>query len=75
MRNYVSADRDHMMTDRVGTEEQMEVKLREVDPFNLWVGRCGLDHSCRAICRSPPYMRCLRCVPAVCDLLAQVLST
>jgi Protein of unknown function (DUF3531) len=37
MRQYVAKAPDDMIGDRTGQEAQMQVTLRDVEPFNLWV--------------------------------------
>lgn len=37
MRKYMETKHDDIMNERTGAEGQMQVTLREVDPFSLWV--------------------------------------
>ena len=40
MRQYVAEAPDDMIGDRTGQEAQMQVTLRDVEPFSLWVSLC-----------------------------------
>jgi len=37
MRQYINTKRADMFNENTGVEGQMQVVLREVDPFSLWV--------------------------------------